>query len=49
MFAKRSFDLVLVVLTAPLWLLLLLALALLVRCRLGRPVFFRQRRPGFRE
>ena len=49
MFAKRSFDFVLVVLTAPLWLLLLLALALLVRWRLGRPVFFRQRRPGFRE
>ncbi len=49
MFAKRSFDLVLVVLTAPLWLPLLLVLAVLVCWQLGRPVFFRQRRPGFRE
>ncbi len=48
-FIKRVFDLVAVVLTAPLWLPLLAALALLVRIRLGSPVFFRQKRPGHRE
>ncbi|MGH9649934.1 MAG: sugar transferase [Terriglobales bacterium] len=49
MLAKRLFDLLLVVLTAPLWLPLLLVLAVLVRLKLGRPVFFRQRRPGRQE
>lgn len=43
---KRGFDLVVVLLAAPLWLLLLLATALLVQTKLGSPVFFRQRRPG---
>ena len=48
-FAKRLFDLSAVVLTAPLWLPVLLVLAVLVRLKLGSPVFFRQRRPGYRE
>lgn len=45
---KRLFDLALVLLTTPLWLPLLALLATLVRVRLGAPVFFRQRRPGYR-
>ncbi|MDP2138586.1 MAG: sugar transferase [Candidatus Didemnitutus sp.] len=49
LFAKRLFDLTAVILTAPLWLPLLGLIALLVRRKLGSPVFFRQRRPGFRE
>jgi sugar transferase EpsL len=44
---KRSFDLIAVLLTAPLWLPLVGFLALLVWRKLGRPIFFRQRRPGF--
>jgi sugar transferase EpsL len=47
--AKRSFDLLAVILTAPLWLPLLAMIALLVRVRLGSPVFFRQKRPGRNE
>jgi len=43
---KRTFDLVAVILTAPAWLPVLAALALLVRLNLGRPILFRQRRPG---
>jgi lipopolysaccharide/colanic/teichoic acid biosynthesis glycosyltransferase len=43
---KRLFDLAAVIATAPLWLPLLLIVALLVRVKLGAPVFFRQRRPG---
>lgn len=43
---KRAFDLALVILTAPLWLPVVAALALLVRVNLGAPVFFRQQRPG---
>lgn len=43
---KRTFDIVAVVLSAPLWLPLLLVLGALVRIKLGSPVFFRQRRPG---
>ncbi|MBP6505924.1 MAG: sugar transferase [Opitutaceae bacterium] len=45
---KRIFDFIVVVLTMPLWLPLLLGVALLVWANLGRPVFFRQRRPGLR-
>jgi lipopolysaccharide/colanic/teichoic acid biosynthesis glycosyltransferase len=45
---KRLFDLVVVVATAPLWVPLLAAVAVLVRVKLGAPVFFRQRRPGLR-
>lgn len=43
---KRLFDLLAVLLTAPLWLPLLFVLAVLVRVKLGTPVFFRQQRPG---
>lgn len=46
---KRAFDLVAVAATAPLWLPLLSLLAVLVRVKLGAPVFFRQDRPGHRE
>ena len=45
---KRCFDVGLVVLTSPIWVPLVAAVALLVRLKLGRPVFFRQRRPGLR-
>ena len=43
---KRVFDLVVLLLTAPLWLTALGAVAVLVRLNLGRPVLFRQPRPG---
>jgi lipopolysaccharide/colanic/teichoic acid biosynthesis glycosyltransferase len=43
---KRLFDLVLVVVTAVLWAPMILALALYVRLRAGRPVFYRQERVG---
>lgn len=43
---KRLFDLLVVGLTLPLWGLLVVLLAGLVRLKLGRPVFFRQPRPG---
>lgn len=43
---KRVFDLVFVLLTLPLWGPLLLLVALLVRWKLGSPIFFRQKRPG---
>jgi sugar transferase EpsL len=44
--AKRVFDLTLVLLTAPVWLPLMGVLAVLVRWRMGAPVWFRQTRPG---
>jgi lipopolysaccharide/colanic/teichoic acid biosynthesis glycosyltransferase len=44
---KRGFDLLAVIVTAPLWVPLLAVVALLVRVKLGAPVFFAQRRPGF--
>ncbi|MDP3071632.1 MAG: sugar transferase [Opitutaceae bacterium] len=43
---KRIFDLAAVVGTAPLWMPLAAIVAVLVRAKLGAPVFFRQRRPG---
>lgn len=43
---KRIFDMILVLGTAFLWVPLLLGLALLVRWKLGAPIFFRQPRPG---
>lgn len=46
MFLKRCFDLTLVLVTAPLWLPLLFFVGLMVRSRLGSPVFFKQERPG---
>lgn len=45
---KRAFDLVLTVPAFVLLLPVLLAVALLVRLRLGSPVLFRQQRPGLR-
>ncbi len=45
---KRLFDVAAVMLAAPLWLPLALIVAVLVRCKLGAPVFFRQQRPGWR-
>jgi sugar transferase EpsL len=44
--AKRVFDLVVVIVFLPVWLPLLGAVAAIVRVNLGRPVFFRQARPG---
>jgi len=46
---KRTLDLTLTVLSAPLWGPLLVAVAVLVRVRLGAPVLFRQTRPGRNE
>ena len=43
---KRLFDLLITLLFAIFWLPLLALLALLVAWRVGRPVFFRQTRPG---
>ena len=43
---KRLLDLLLTLLTAPLWLPLLALVALAVLCALGRPVFFTQERAG---
>lgn len=44
---KRALDLVLVAGTAPLWGLLTLEVAGIVWLLMGRPVLFRQERPGF--
>ena len=43
---KRAFDLLLVVVSSPLWVLVLAATALAVRVRMGRPVLFIQERAG---
>lgn len=43
---KRFGDLVIVLMTFPLWGSLLLLVGLTVRLKLGSPVFFRQKRPG---
>lgn len=43
---KRVFDFLVVLAFLPFWLPLLLVIAVLVRLKLGSPVFFRQRRPG---
>ena len=45
---KRAFDLITVVIASPIWVPVLGFVAILVRLKLGSPVFFRQRRPGFR-
>lgn len=44
--AKRAFDLVVVIASAPLWVPVVLIVAGMVRWRLGAPVFFVQERPG---
>ena len=49
MFIKRSFDLIVVLISLPLWLPLLAVIAILVRVKLGQPIFFRQSRLGFNE
>lgn len=46
---KRLFDWLVVITTAPLWVPLLSLIAVVVRWRLGSPVFFRQVRPGREE
>ena len=46
MFAKRIFDLIVVLVALPIWFPVLLVLAMAVRWRIGRPIFFRQTRPG---
>ena len=43
---KRAFDLLFVLSFAPVWVPVLAAVALLVRLKLGSPIFFRQKRPG---
>lgn len=43
---KRLFDIAFVLAAAPLWVPLLLGLTVLIRMRLGVPVFFSQLRPG---
>jgi lipopolysaccharide/colanic/teichoic acid biosynthesis glycosyltransferase/glycosyltransferase involved in cell wall biosynthesis len=43
---KRLADVLLVLATAPMWVPLALVVAALVRARIGRPVLFRQARPG---
>jgi lipopolysaccharide/colanic/teichoic acid biosynthesis glycosyltransferase len=45
---KRLFDLVIVLVTSPIWLLVMGGFALYVLVRDGRPVFYRQTRVGFR-
>jgi lipopolysaccharide/colanic/teichoic acid biosynthesis glycosyltransferase len=45
-FFKRLLDLAATLLSAPVWLPLLLIIGGLVRVKLGPPVLFRQRRPG---
>lgn len=46
LWAKRVLDLVIVLGSAPLWVPLLLVLAVMVRRSMGVPVLFRQPRPG---
>src|SRR4026209_1478202 len=45
---KRAFDVILIALSAPFWVPVLALTATLVRIKLGRPVLFRQVRPGLR-
>jgi lipopolysaccharide/colanic/teichoic acid biosynthesis glycosyltransferase len=45
---KRAFDLSIIILLAPLFIVVLAVLAFLVRTRLGSPVYFTQVRPGLR-
>ena len=45
---KRLFDLAILLLTAPLWIPAVGVISVLVWANLGRPIFFRHARPGFR-
>jgi len=47
--AKRLLDLALVLGSAPVWVPVFLVVALMVRVKLGSPVLFRQKRPGWNE
>src|SRR5690348_10622874 len=47
--SKRVFDLAFTIITAVFWVPLLGALMLIVRWKLGSPVFFKQTRPGLKE
>ena len=46
---KRCFDVALVLITAPLWLLVTILITILVRFTIGSPTFFTQLRPGLCE
>lgn len=48
-FAKRVLDLIFVIAILPFVAPLIVVLAIAIRLRMGKPVFFRQRRPGYRE
>ena len=43
---KRIFDIVVVVMTTPLWAPVMAITAVVVYCGMGRPIFFRQERAG---
>jgi lipopolysaccharide/colanic/teichoic acid biosynthesis glycosyltransferase len=45
-FFKRLLEIIIVLITSPLWIPILLVTMLLVRTNLGSPVFFCQKRPG---
>lgn len=45
---KRGFDLFAILITAPAWLPLLVIVGVIVRVKLGGPIFFRQKRPGLK-
>src|SRR5690349_19073937 len=45
---KRVLDLSIVILSGILWVPVTMLIALLVRLNLGKPIFFRQIRPGFK-
>lgn len=46
---KRLFDLAIIALTAPVWIPVLIVVAVIVRWRIGSPVLFIQSRPGLRS
>ena len=43
---KRTIDVVVVLIAAPLWMPIVVMMAVLVRWKIGKPVFFRQIRTG---
>ena len=45
---KRGFDFVLVLITAPLWLIVAILVTLLIQFTIGSPTYFTQLRPGLR-